>query len=1063
MLGVVPVLWLNLSHIDRMVMSLVRLYQREELLVQSAIWGLVLLLLGVGAWKIHRRGRERDQAQEALRESEQRYRALVEDSFDGIFLQKGTTIVFANNRLHEILGYEPEELIGQDHWILYHPEDQAMIRARAQARLRGETVTDRCEVRLQSKKGTGLDGEIRAKVFHFEEEPGIQVWVRDISEQKRSKEKFQTLIENVPFGTIIINEDGAVGYCSPQVADMFGYDPEDFPDVAAWMRRAYPDSGYRKEVIATWISDMHEARPGTQRPRVFTVTCGDGTRKDVFFRPIQLRTGEHLITLEDVTDRKRTEAELQRLNRALRTLTECNQALIRTQDETTLVASVCRILVEQGGYHMAWFGLAEQDESKTVRPIAQAGFENGYLDAAHITWDHTEAGRGPTGTAIRTGQPVVARHIPVEQSFELWRKAAMQRHYVSSVALPLKRDNRVFGALNVYAGEPDAFGDEEVRLLTELADDLAYGITALRAHVEHEQAEERLVESERKYRELVEHACSIILRWTREGKITFLNEFGQEFFGYSYEEIIGRHVIGTIVPIKDNTGRDLGPLMDRILADPKAFEQNVNENMRRNGEHVLIAWTNKIVPDDQGNIVEVLSIGMDITELKQAQDELKERNEELRAINRIVSAVTGFLDLKAVLDQVLNEALDLVGLEGGTVCLVAPDEVLELTASRAVSNAANPDLVTSSVRVGDCLCGECARTLKPVILRNREEVLAYATLESTRGDLINFHAAYPLVTANRCVGVLCLFTRTEIKPSEHRLSLLETVTGQLALAIENSQLYEASHRHAVELEQIVAERTGELAQAKERAEAADHIKSAFLANMSHELRTPLNSIIGFTGIILQGLAGPLNPEQSKQLEMVRSSSRHLLALINDVLDISKIEAGQLEVARERFDLGASINKVLGIVTPLAEKKGLALRAQIGLGLDEAVGDQRRVEQILLNLLNNAIKFTDNGEVALKAELVYDFKSPEGMTGQTAVRLCVSDTGIGIKSDDLKTLFQPFRQIESGLSRNYDGTGLGLAICRRLAELMGGDISAESTWAKGSTFSFTFPLQGSSNS
>ena len=132
-------------------------------------------------------------------------------------------------------------------------------------------------------------------------------------------------------------------------------------------------------------------------------------------------------------------------------------------------------------------------------------------------------------------------------------------------------------------------------------------------------------------------------------------------------------------------------------------------------------------------------------------------------------------------------------------------------------------------------------------------------------------------------------------------------------------------------------------------------------------------------------------------------------------------------------------------------------------MDEAVGDPRRVEQILLNLLNNAIKFTDLGEVALKVELVPDFKSPGRIFGQPAVRLRVSDTGIGIKPDDLATLFQPFRQIESGLSRNYEGTGLGLAICRRLADLMGGDISAESTWEKGSTFSFTLPLKGSSRS
>ena len=580
---------------------------------------------------------------------------------------------------------------------------------------------------------------------------------------------------------------------------------------------------------------------------------------------------------------------------------------------------------------------------------------------------------------------------------------------------------------------------------------------------DRKKAEERLAESERKYRELVEHANSIILRWTRDGKITFLNEFGQKFFGYSSEEILGRHAVGTIVPGTDSSGRDLGLLMDQILADPKAFEQNVNENMRRNGERVLIGWTNKVVPDEQGRMAEVLSIGTDITELKRAQDEINERNEELRSINRIVSAVTGVLDLKALLEQVLDEALELVGLEGGTVCLAAPDETLELYASRGASEATQQDMTTNSVRAGHCLCGECASAFQPLILRHSEEILACDTPDSTLGGPIHFHAAFPLMTANRRLGVLCVFTRAEKKPSEQRLKLLETVTGQVALAIENAQLYEAAQSHAVELERIVAERTGELARAKERAEAADRLKSAFLANMSHELRTPLNSIIGFTGIILQGLAGPLNPEQSKQLEMVRSSSRHLLALINDVLDISKIEAGQLEVASERFDLRTSLNNVLGIVAPLAEKKGLELSADISPEVDEAVGDSRRVEQILLNLLNNAIKFTDSGKVGLKTELLPDFMSPHGTTGRTAVRLSVFDTGIGIKSDDLKTLFQPFRQIESGLSRNYEGTGLGLAICRRLADLMGGDIGVESTWTKGSVFSFTFPLQGSSAS
>ncbi|MCX6900738.1 MAG: PAS domain S-box protein [Verrucomicrobia bacterium] len=240
----------------------------------------------------------------------------------------------------------------------------------------------------------------------------------------------------------------------------------------------------------------------------------------------------------------------------------------------------------------------------------------------------------------------------------------------------------------------------------------------------------------------------------------------------------------------------------------------------------------------------------------------------------------------------------------------------------------------------------------------------------------------------------------------------------------------------------------EITNAKSVAEKANLAKSDFLANMSHELRTPLNSIIGFTGIVLQGLAGPLNPEQTKQLEMVRGSARHLLALINDVLDISKIEAGELKVSCEPFDLRASITKVLGIVKPLAEKKGLALRVQIAPDLGQSVSDPRRVEQILLNLLNNAIKFSERGEVTFIAEVTSE-----------AARMRITDTGIGIKPDDLATLFQPFRQIDSGLSRNHEGTGLGLAICRRLADLLGGEIRAESEWGKGSTFTFTLPLKG----
>jgi PAS domain S-box-containing protein len=258
------------------------------------------------------------------------------------------------------------------------------------------------------------------------------------------------------------------------------------------------------------------------------------------------------------------------------------------------------------------------------------------------------------------------------------------------------------------------------------------------------------------------------------------------------------------------------------------------------------------------------------------------------------------------------------------------------------------------------------------------------------------------------------------------------------------------------LEQKVAQRTAETRAALVRAEAADRIKSAFLATMSHELRTPLNSIIGFTGILLQGLAGPLNAEQEKQLGMVRNSARHLLDLINDVLDISRIEAGQLEVRVEPFDLAESVQRVTGLVRPLAVAKGLFLAVESAPGDGPMVGDRRRVEQVLINLLNNAVKFTEKGGITLEVDAIPDHRSGPGAPPRPAVRFRVRDTGIGIRPADLETLFQPFRQVDTGLTRQHEGTGLGLAICRRLVELMEGHISVESEWQQGSCFTVVLP-------
>jgi PAS domain S-box-containing protein len=381
---------------------------------------------------------------------------------------------------------------------------------------------------------------------------------------------------------------------------------------------------------------------------------------------------------------------------------------------------------------------------------------------------------------------------------------------------------------------------------------------------ERTRTEKALVISENMYRVLVESANSIILRWTSKGEITFINQFAQQFFGFNLDEIIGQNIIGTIVPEVETSGRRISGLVEDIVKNPAAYEGNVNENVKKNGQRVWVAWTNRPLTDENSQLVEILSIGTDITKLVEAEKELRDTMEELD-------------------------------------------------------------------------------------------------------------------------------------------------------------------------------------RAKERAESADRLKSAFLATMSHELRTPLNSIIGFTGILIQRLGGPLNDEQDKQLNMVYNSARHLLDLINDVLDISKIEAEQLKVVSEPFNLRNSVEKIIKSSQPLADKKGIDLSVSIAPEIVEINSDCRRFEQIMLNLISNAIKFTEQGFVHVNCK-----------TKDDKVIIEVKDSGIGIKKEDMGILFNAFQQIETGITRKYDGTGLGLSICKKLAHLLGGEIIVESEWGAGSTFSLILP-------
>ncbi len=441
----------------------------------------------------------------------------------------------------------------------------------------------------------------------------------------------------------------------------------------------------------------------------------------------------------------------------------------------------------------------------------------------------------------------------------------------------------------------------------------------------------------------------------------------------------------------------------------------------------------------------LIGFGIDVSEQQQAEAKLRQHAQRLQLIGDIMEAVLEAGSTEQVAAAVLERLGALVPCQRSSVVLFGDDlQSAHLLSAHGDPNTtlhAGIDLPIGMFGALDRMAAGQANQIDDLgsVTRSAPQQVLY-------DEGVRSYFSIPLRVEGALIGALNLGASQPHQLENEHIMIAAEVAKPLALGIRKSQLHDKVLAHAATMESRVAERTSELAEAKEQAEAADRVKSAFLATMSHELRTPLNSIIGFTGIMLKRLSGPLNEEQTKQLGMVQGSARHLLSLINDVLDISKIEAGQIEVNAVPCDLGPVINRTVDSVMPAAHQKQLRLTTQLPPGLEPVIADPRRVEQVLLNLVNNAVKFTTVGQVCVSCE-------PQGES--MVVR--VADTGCGIRSTDLERLFQPFQQLDSGISRQHDGTGLGLAICKRLVELMGGRLTVESTFGAGSTFSFTLPV------
>jgi signal transduction histidine kinase len=296
-----------------------------------------------------------------------------------------------------------------------------------------------------------------------------------------------------------------------------------------------------------------------------------------------------------------------------------------------------------------------------------------------------------------------------------------------------------------------------------------------------------------------------------------------------------------------------------------------------------------------------------------------------------------------------------------------------------------------------------------------------------------------------------------ILSEQGELMWVVTILHDLTEAIEKARLYEQLKQASVQLERKVQEATAELAEQNEllrrqhiELEQASALKSQFLANMSHEFRTPLNAILGYTHMLLNNVTGQVTDPQRKSLTRIDSNSRHLLALINDILDITRIEAGRMPLNATSFGIGELFDEVQAELEPIIKRSNLSVSTKVRGTVPTLRTDRQKVKQIVLNLLSNALKFTPSGSVTMTA-------SYDGRARQVAV--AVRDTGVGIPKEDQAKVFEDFRQLDSSPARGYGGTGLGLSICRRLANILGGSIELDSEPGKGSTFTLRLPAKG----
>ena len=419
-----------------------------------------------------------------------------------------------------------------------------------------------------------------------------------------------------------------------------------------------------------------------------------------------------------------------------------------------------------------------------------------------------------------------------------------------------------------------------------------------------------------------------------------------------------------------------------------------------------------------------------ITSAQARTRELAQSVEELRALEQVTQAVNSSVDLETVLATIVAKATQLSGTEAGAI-YVLDDAAQEfrLRSTYGLDDGIVAELKDSHIRIGQTAMSEAAARRVPIQVPDIQNDPS-ATIDVIIRAGFRALLFVPLLGAERNVGALVVRRKQPGEFPKTIVELLQTFAAQSVLAFQNARLF------------------SEIEKKSQQLETANQHKSQFLANMSHELRTPLNAIIGYSEILQEDVADLGRDNLVPDLRKIEGAGRHLLSLINDILDLSKVEAGRMDIFLEDVEIVPLLEEVRAIIVPLAEKNGNAVEYRVADNLGSMRTDRTKLKQSLLNILSNANKFTENGRVTLVTERIEN--------GQTAVRFAISDTGSGMSEEQLGRLFQAFTQAETTTSQKYGGTGLGLVITRNFCQLLGGDVTVASKPGEGSTFTITLP-------